>query len=85
MDSIIDTLRDWLDMLDPRVASQLVQILKLTMWLVLIAAIFTPLERLFAMRPKKVFRKAVLTDIGYYFLNSLGLSVLLAFPLAVFA
>jgi sterol desaturase/sphingolipid hydroxylase (fatty acid hydroxylase superfamily) len=85
MDSIIDTLRDWLDMLDPRVAAQLVQILKLSMWLVVIAAIFTPLERLFAMRPKKIFRKAVLTDIGYYFLNSLALSVLLAFPLALLA
>jgi sterol desaturase/sphingolipid hydroxylase (fatty acid hydroxylase superfamily) len=71
--------------LDPRVAAPVVQILKLTMWLVLIAAIFTPLERLFAVRPKKIFRRAVLTDVGYYFLNSLALSVLLAFPLAVLA
>jgi sterol desaturase/sphingolipid hydroxylase (fatty acid hydroxylase superfamily) len=85
MDSVLDTLRDWLDMLDPRVAGQLVQIIKLSVTLVVIAAIFTPLERLFAVRPKKIFRKAVLTDLGYYFLNSLGLGFFLAVPLAAMA
>jgi sterol desaturase/sphingolipid hydroxylase (fatty acid hydroxylase superfamily) len=85
MDSVIDTIRNWLDMMDPRVASQVVQILRLSAVLVILAVVFTPLERLFALHPKKIFRKGVMTDLGYYFLNSLALSVLLAFPLAVLA
>jgi sterol desaturase/sphingolipid hydroxylase (fatty acid hydroxylase superfamily) len=40
-------------------------------WLLLLAAIFIPLERLFAQHPQKVFRKNFATDIGYYFFNSL--------------
>jgi sterol desaturase/sphingolipid hydroxylase (fatty acid hydroxylase superfamily) len=64
--------------LDPR----LVQILRLAIWLVLLAAIFTPLERLFALHPKKIFRKAILTDIGYYFISSLVPSLILGVPLA---
>jgi sterol desaturase/sphingolipid hydroxylase (fatty acid hydroxylase superfamily) len=85
MDSMIDTLRNWLDMLDPRVASEIVAILHLCVILVILAVVFTPLERLFALHPKKIFRKGVLTDLGYYFLNSLALSLLLAFPLAALA
>jgi sterol desaturase/sphingolipid hydroxylase (fatty acid hydroxylase superfamily) len=51
----------------------------------ILAAIFTPLERLFALHPKKIFRKAILTDLGYYFLSSLVPSLLLSVPLAVVA
>ena len=79
------TLHDWLDMLDPRVAAYVIQILRATMWLTILAAVFVPLERLFALRPQKIFRKGVLTDVGYYFMNSLGLALLLSFPLAVMA
>jgi sterol desaturase/sphingolipid hydroxylase (fatty acid hydroxylase superfamily) len=79
------TLHDWLDMLDPRVAGYIVQILRATMWLTILAAIFVPLERLFALHPQKIFRKGVLTDVGYYFLNSLFAGVLLSFPLAALA
>jgi sterol desaturase/sphingolipid hydroxylase (fatty acid hydroxylase superfamily) len=42
-------------------------------------------ERLFALRPKKIFRKAIVTDLGYYFLNSLVPGFLLGFPMAVVA
>lgn len=72
-------------MLDPRVAASILQILRVTIWLAILAAVFVPLERLFALRPQKIFRKAIVTDVGYYFLNSLLAGFLLSFPLAVMA
>jgi sterol desaturase/sphingolipid hydroxylase (fatty acid hydroxylase superfamily) len=54
-------------------------------WLLLLAVIFIPLERLWAVQPQKVFRRAVWTDLGYYFVNSLLLSTLLIVPLAAIA
>ncbi len=71
--------------LDPRLLACVVQIARLTIWLLLLGAIFTPLERLFALRPRKVLRPAILTDIGYYFLSSLLPSLLLSVPLALVA
>jgi sterol desaturase/sphingolipid hydroxylase (fatty acid hydroxylase superfamily) len=58
---------------------------RLCVWLVLLTLIFAPLERLFAVHPQKVLRKAILTDLGYYFLSSLIPSLLLSVPLAFVA
>jgi sterol desaturase/sphingolipid hydroxylase (fatty acid hydroxylase superfamily) len=63
----------------------LVAVVQLCGWLVLLAVVFVPLERLFALHPQKIFRKAILTDVGYYFLSSLVPGFLLAFPLALVA
>jgi sterol desaturase/sphingolipid hydroxylase (fatty acid hydroxylase superfamily) len=79
--SLADTLRS----LDPRLLASLMQILRLCLWLVLLCVLFTPLERLFALHPERIFRKAILTDLAYYFLNSLVPSVLLGVPLACVA
>ena len=49
-----------------------VDIVRLSLWLLLLMMIFVPLERLFAIAPQKVFRKAWLTDLGYFFLNGLA-------------
>jgi sterol desaturase/sphingolipid hydroxylase (fatty acid hydroxylase superfamily) len=76
---------DALDSLDPRLLAYAIQILRLCLWLVILAVIFTPLERLFALHPKKIFRKAIVTDLGYYFLSSLVPSILLSIPLAFVA
>jgi sterol desaturase/sphingolipid hydroxylase (fatty acid hydroxylase superfamily) len=46
---------------------------------------FVPLERLFALHPQKIFRKAILTDVAYYFLNSLIPGFLLGAPVALVA
>ncbi|MGI4953657.1 MAG: sterol desaturase family protein [Janthinobacterium lividum] len=62
-----------------------VDVLRLGLWLVLLAAIFVPLERLFALHPSKVFRKAVWADLGYYFLSSLLPGIILSIPLAFLA
>lgn len=56
-------------------------VVRLAIWLVLLAVIFIPLERLAALRRQRVARKAVWTDIAYYFLNNLLPGLILAYPL----
>jgi sterol desaturase/sphingolipid hydroxylase (fatty acid hydroxylase superfamily) len=63
----------------------LILLLRNGVWLVIISAIFVPLERLFALHPQKVFRKEVAVDIGYYFLNGLLVGLVLGGPLAIVA
>ncbi len=60
-------------------------ILRLTIWLVLLAVIFVPLERLFALHPKTVWRRGLWADLGLYFLNSLLPAFILSIPLAALA
>lgn len=74
---------DPLPFLVPRLLSASIQIARLCVWLVLLAALFTPLERLFALRPREILRPGILTDLGYYFLSSLVPSLLLSAPLAI--
>jgi sterol desaturase/sphingolipid hydroxylase (fatty acid hydroxylase superfamily) len=62
-----------------------VSVLVLCVWLVVLSVIFVPLERLFALHPQKIFRKAILTDVAYYFLSSLIPGLLLGAPLALLA
>ena len=63
----------------------LVPVFRTCVWLVLLTVIFVPLERLFALHPQKIFRKAILTDVAYYFLSSLTVGFLLGVPLALVA
>jgi sterol desaturase/sphingolipid hydroxylase (fatty acid hydroxylase superfamily) len=74
-----------LDSLNPLWLAYALHILRLCAWLVLLTVIFAPLERLFALHPEKIFRKAILTDLAYYFLTSLVPGVLLGLPLALVA
>jgi sterol desaturase/sphingolipid hydroxylase (fatty acid hydroxylase superfamily) len=60
-------------------------VFRLSIWLVLLMAIFVPLERLWALRPQRVFRKSFLTDLAYYFLSSLLPKFLLAISLTMLA
>jgi sterol desaturase/sphingolipid hydroxylase (fatty acid hydroxylase superfamily) len=62
-----------------------VDMVRLSTWLLLLMVIFVPLERLFAVAPQRVFRKAWLTDLGYYFVNGLVVKALLVFPIAAIA
>ena len=57
-----------------------VDFLRLCVWLVLLMAVFVPLERLFALRGQRVFRKGFSRDLGWYFLGGL-LPALLLVPL----
>lgn len=60
-------------------------VIRLSIWLVLLVLIFVPLEKLYAQHRQKVFRKGFLTDLGYYFLNSLLPKLLLILPLSLIA
>jgi sterol desaturase/sphingolipid hydroxylase (fatty acid hydroxylase superfamily) len=81
----IDQITDFLDSVDPRLLPWLTEVGHLALWLVVLSVIFAPLERLFALHPKKIFRKAVVTDIGYYFMNNLLITTLMSVPLALVA
>ena len=74
-----------LQFLEQHLPAYALQLVRLCVWLVLLTIIFAPLERLFALHPQKVFRKAILTDLGYYFVSTLISSVLLSVPLAFVA
>jgi len=63
----------------------LMNIVRQCAWLVLLSLIFVPLERLFAVHPQKFFRKALVQDVGYFFISGLVPSLLLAFPLSLAA
>jgi sterol desaturase/sphingolipid hydroxylase (fatty acid hydroxylase superfamily) len=52
-------------------------------WLILLFLVFAPLERLFALRPRKVFSRRLAGDLGYYFINNLVPALLLAVPLSL--
>jgi sterol desaturase/sphingolipid hydroxylase (fatty acid hydroxylase superfamily) len=60
-------------------------VFRLAIWLLLLMVVLVPLERLFAVRPHKFFRKSFPVDLGYYFLNSLLPKMLLVAPTALIA
>jgi sterol desaturase/sphingolipid hydroxylase (fatty acid hydroxylase superfamily) len=59
--------------------------LRLCAWLLFLALIFLPLERLFALHPRKFLRKSLAQDLGYYFINGLVPGLVLAVPLSLAA
>jgi sterol desaturase/sphingolipid hydroxylase (fatty acid hydroxylase superfamily) len=59
------------------------EVFKLALWLGVLAAVFVPLERAFALRPAKAWRAGLATDLAYYFLSSLLPAALMALPLAL--
>jgi sterol desaturase/sphingolipid hydroxylase (fatty acid hydroxylase superfamily) len=62
-----------------------VDVIRLCMWLVFLMAIFIPLERFYALRSMKVFRKGFVADLGFYFLSSIVPRMLLVLPLSATA
>jgi sterol desaturase/sphingolipid hydroxylase (fatty acid hydroxylase superfamily) len=63
----------------------LITVLRLCLWLATLAVIFVPLEYLFAAHPKKILRKGIGTDLGYFFISTLIPVALLSGPVAVLA
>ena len=62
-----------------------IDIFRIFVWLMILLVIFVPLERLAALHPQKIFRKAFVTDLGYYFLSSLVPKLFLSLPVAAIA
>ena len=58
---------------------------KLAATLLLVIAIFVPLERAFAARRQKIMRPAFWTDLGYYVIGGLLPKLLLILPLSLLA
>jgi sterol desaturase/sphingolipid hydroxylase (fatty acid hydroxylase superfamily) len=65
-------------------STALVDVARLSVWLALLAILFAPIERLFALRRRDGAR-AILTDLGYFYLNGILPAMLLAPPLALVA
>src|ERR1017187_4110863 len=80
-----DRLMTLLSSLPPQIASFAEDVFRLCIWLVLLIAIFVPLERLFAQRPSTFLRPQIGNDLAYYFLSSLLPAALMSLPLAVLA
>ena len=62
----------------------LIDVARLTLWLALLALLFAPVERLFALHGR-VKPRALAADLGYFYLNGLLPALLLAPPLALVA
>jgi sterol desaturase/sphingolipid hydroxylase (fatty acid hydroxylase superfamily) len=60
-------------------------VLRLCIWLLSLAVIFVPLERLCALHRQKVIRKGFLGDVGYYFVSSFVPKLLMTLPLTITA
>ena len=60
-------------------------LLRLCAWLVLLLAIFVPLERFFALHPQRLFRRFFRADLVYYFLSGILPKLLLVAPLTLLA
>jgi sterol desaturase/sphingolipid hydroxylase (fatty acid hydroxylase superfamily) len=56
---------------------------RLVFGLVVLAVIFIPLERLFALRPQRILRAGWRTDLVHFFVNSVALTILLFAVVAV--
>jgi sterol desaturase/sphingolipid hydroxylase (fatty acid hydroxylase superfamily) len=74
-----------LQQLQQRLPAFVVDVIRLSVWLLVLMVVFVPLERLFEIDRQKIFRKSFPTDLGYYFLNSLLPKALLVFPMALLA
>ncbi len=61
------------------------QVFHLTVWLVLLVAIFVPLEKIFSLRPAQIWRAQTGIDLAWYFINSLLPATIVAVPLAFLA
>src|SRR3954467_13225545 len=71
--------------MSPQVQAFALQVLRLVIWLGILAAIFAPLERLFTLRRANGGWKDVPADIAFSFLNGLLPLALLTPPLALLA
>lgn len=68
-----------------RLPELMTEVLRLCAWLVLLTVLFVPLERWFSLRRERPRGRAMLADLGFYFLSSLAPALLLSLPLALVA
>ena len=61
------------------------QLIRLSVWLVLLMIVFVPLERIFSHRKQKVFRQSCWLDLTYYFIGGILPKLLLILPMTIVA
>ncbi|MDD2722787.1 MAG: sterol desaturase family protein [Methylovulum sp.] len=67
------------------IAPFVVDVFRLSIWLLVIMVIFVPLERFCPLHPQKFFRKAFFTDFIYFFLSGLLPKFFIALPMSLIA
>jgi sterol desaturase/sphingolipid hydroxylase (fatty acid hydroxylase superfamily) len=66
------------------VQTLIIDLVRLCLWLVILAVIFVPIERLFALQERKPRSAGALAeDLGFYFVSSLLPAFLLSLPMAL--
>ena len=60
----------------------LIDLFRLTVWLIILALLFAPLERIFMLRRAEA-RHSMLADLGYFYVNGILPALLIATPLAL--
>jgi sterol desaturase/sphingolipid hydroxylase (fatty acid hydroxylase superfamily) len=60
----------------------MIDLFRLTIWLVILTLAFAPLERLFTLH-RRAARRNLLADIGYFYMSGLTPALLMAVPLAM--
>ena len=69
--------------MEDRVLQTILDFVRLCLWLLILVMIFVPLERIFALHPQKIIRKAFFSDLLYYLLNNTLSKFLLIIPMAL--
>jgi sterol desaturase/sphingolipid hydroxylase (fatty acid hydroxylase superfamily) len=62
-----------------------IELARLGVKLLLVVAVFVPLERLFAQHPQRLLRAGFVTDLAYYFIGGVVPKLLLILPLSLLA
>lgn len=58
---------------------------RVAVWLLLLCAIFIPLERLASIQHQAILRREFLTDLGYYVINAVVVGIVMGVPLIFLA
>ncbi len=77
----METLRHLL----PDIPTLAVDVARLAAWLLVLALVFIPLERISALRRQPVWRAGIATDLAYYFLSGILPKLLLVLPMTFLA
>ena len=73
------------NLFNPDVRVFIISIFRLCLWLTILVVLFAPIEYLFAAHSKKFWRKGMVIDLYYYFLNNIISASLLSVPIGLLA
>jgi sterol desaturase/sphingolipid hydroxylase (fatty acid hydroxylase superfamily) len=74
-----------IEVFTPHFQTFLMDILRLTVWLAILCAIFIPMERLLPLHRRPFVRKHIGADFGYYYIAGIVPTLLMSVPLSIAA